>query len=268
MHRLDGYINDIEPRIIAICENASKQEEPSLQVALCSYGWILLDSWVAWRTLRFILRDADIEMKVQNKWFQTPSSYTASQIKAIWGFTDTVEEFVKQQTGKKLKDVFDNTIQTKRNASAHFTKDVEVTGQDSRLIKQLFEILSKVFLLYENSYFWKEISLRLENVGYRDFEVEFPDSCHSCRYKIIDFKDALWDYYKSERFNILCKNKAGEEFVINVSKDGCDAGKYCENSGLGPICNNKQETYSFYKSKGYYQNIPLFLETLLKVWNS
>ena len=266
MHRLDGYVNDIEPRIIAIYENASKQEEPSLQETLCSYGWILLDSWVAWRTLRFILRDADIDENVHKKWFQTPSSYTASQIKAIWRFTDTVEEFVKQQTRKNLKEVFDNIIQKKRNTSAHFTKNAEVTGQDSRLIKQLFEMFSKVFLLYENYYFWKEVSLKLEKEGYRDFEVEFPDSGHLCRYKILDFKDALEDYYESKRFNILCKNEAGEEFVITVSEDGCEAGKYCKNSVLEPIYNDKHNTYSFYKNKGYYQNIALFIETLLKIW--
>ena len=51
MHWLDTKINDIEPRIIAIYENAPKQEEVSLQESLSSYGWVLLDSWIAWRTL-------------------------------------------------------------------------------------------------------------------------------------------------------------------------------------------------------------------------
>ena len=55
MHRLDRYIDDIEPRLKAVIDNIPIQEEVSLQEALAAYGWVLLDSWVAWRTLRFLL---------------------------------------------------------------------------------------------------------------------------------------------------------------------------------------------------------------------
>ena len=88
MHRLDNHIRDIEPRIEAIYNNAPKQEEASLQESLSSYGWILLDSWVAWRTLRFVLKDAKISQDIHEKWFQTPSSYNASQLKAVWRFRE------------------------------------------------------------------------------------------------------------------------------------------------------------------------------------
>ena len=78
MHVLDSYINDIEPRIRAVCNNSPKQEDAALQEALASYGWILLDSWIAWRTLRFLIRDVYLDENVQKKWIQTPSSYTKS----------------------------------------------------------------------------------------------------------------------------------------------------------------------------------------------
>lgn len=64
MHVLDRNINDIEPRIYAIYTNISKQEDPSLQGALAAYGWILLDSWIAWRTLRFLMRRVDLSEKI------------------------------------------------------------------------------------------------------------------------------------------------------------------------------------------------------------
>ncbi len=78
MHKLDSKIIDVEGRIKSICQNCPKMEEASLQESLCAYAWILLDSWIAWRTLRFLLRDLSIGDENLKKWFQTPSSYTAS----------------------------------------------------------------------------------------------------------------------------------------------------------------------------------------------
>ena len=108
MHRLDSYINDIEPRIKAIYENVPKQEEPSLQESLASYGWILLDAWVAWRTLRFLLREAYIEDSVHDKWFQTPSSYNASQLMSVWKFNVQTCTYLEGLTGKSFKELIDN----------------------------------------------------------------------------------------------------------------------------------------------------------------
>lgn len=263
MHRLDGHINDIEPRIEAIYENVAKQEEPSLQESLCSYGWILLDSWVAWRTLRFILRNANISERVKDKWFQTPSSYTASQIKAIWDFSDEVENFIKGKTDKKLKELFDNTIQSKRNASAHFTRKTEVKGQDAQLIKKIYNSLSTVFGLYENYYFFIEVRNVLEKRGYSDFSVEFQKPG---RFSLEKFKDSVEEYNRSDSYQIFCKDSSGIEYVILVSKEGCEAGINRVDSPLIPVSNDVHDAYYFLHNKGYYQNYLLFIDSILKCW--
>ena len=69
MHILDNHINNMSSRIEAIFENGPKQEEISLQESLASYGWILLDSWIVWRTMRFLIKDMDIDENIQKKWY-------------------------------------------------------------------------------------------------------------------------------------------------------------------------------------------------------
>ena len=138
MHRLDAYIEELEPKIIDIYANVPMEEIISLQQSLISYGWILLDSWVAWRTERFLLRKVHIATDVKEKWFNTPSSYTIGQLKAIWKFDERTQAYIKEKTGKSIKELFDGTIQKKRNASAHFSKEVIIAGSDYQTIKQIF----------------------------------------------------------------------------------------------------------------------------------
>ena len=107
MNVLDNHITDLDNRIKEICEIAPSVEQSSIQESLSSYGWILLDSWIAWRTLRFLLKDQDIKLDIQRKWFQTPSSYTASQIKAVWHFDENVDTYLIKHLGYGLKCTID-----------------------------------------------------------------------------------------------------------------------------------------------------------------
>lgn len=153
MHRLDGLINDIEPRIISICDNAPKQEEPSLQTSLSSYGWILLDSWVAWRTLRFLLKEAYIDECVSEKWFQTPSSYTASQLRAVWGFSDSTTDYLYSTTGKRFNALINDTIQKN-------VMQVRILQEPEMLRGLILDLLQIYFKHYQRYLlFMKQIAL-------------------------------------------------------------------------------------------------------------
>jgi hypothetical protein len=262
MHRLDSHINDIEPRIKAIFENAPKQEEASLQQSLASYGWILLDSWVAWRTLRYLLKETYIDDKVNEKWFQTPSSYTASQLKAIWKFTEKTFEYISTITGKNFRDLVDMTIQGKRNSSAHFTKRSEVSGVDSQEIKNIFQALSKVFLLYETDSFLKIVCDKLSNNGYINFIISYSDDEN---YNIEQFTDSINIYARSSEFLLKYFDDKNREYRVFFHKDGCKAGCKNEESeefSLKNVVNNEQAKYDFFGNKGFYQNIDLFVSTI------
>lgn len=120
MHVLDSKITEIEERIKEVVKYAPEQEGTTMQETVLSYGWILLDSWIAWRTLRFLLRGVSTIEKVQQKWLQTPSSYNFAQLGAVWGFKDITKDYFNNTVGKNGKEIFNDLIQKKRNASAHF----------------------------------------------------------------------------------------------------------------------------------------------------
>ena len=211
MHRLDGYINDIEPRIMAIYENTPKQEEPSLQESLSSYGWILLDSWVAWRTLRFLLKETEINESVHSKWFQTPSSYTASQLKAVWKFSQSTLDYLSTQTGNNFKALIDTTIQGKRNSSAHFTQNNTISGKDSQEISLIYKSLSKAFILYETASFIKIVCDKLLMKGYLDFRICYPNNDY---FTSDNFVDSINAYSKSSEFCLKCYDNENRFCVI------------------------------------------------------
>ena len=267
MHRLDSYINDIEPRIKAIYENVPKQEEPSLQESLASYGWILLDAWVAWRTLRFLLRETYIEDSVHDKWFQTPSSYTASQLMSVWKFNVQTRTYIKRLTGKRFKELIDQTIQTKRNSSAHFSKKSVVTGADSQEIKKYFQTLSTVFLFYETGKFLKNICYIFEEKGYQSFRISYSKDEI---YDIEGFFDNIESYSQHKCFIMTCNDKNNKEYVILFEKTGCKAGKMdssLETSNLHDVVNSEQAIYNFFGNKGFYQKTDLFVRTVEECWN-
>lgn len=264
MHRLDNHIRDIEPRIEAIYTYAPKQEEASLQESLSSFGWILLDSWIAWRTLRFVLKDADISQDVNEKWFQTPSSYTASQLKAIWRFRDEDLDYLKNKIDKNLKTLIDGTIQPKRNSSAHFTKSVSITGQDAQEIKMYYHALSKLFLLYEINAFLGVIADKLSKNGFRKISIRFENGSN---YSLAQFVDSIDDVFKSIPF-CMSFAKGDHKYFIDFTQSGCSTGKFEDDIKCtsGNVINKEHDRYDFFSNKGYYRNVDLFIETIEKCW--
>lgn len=292
MHRLDSYIQDIEPRICAICCKASQASElaEELPAALTSYGWILLDSWVAWRTLRYLLRDTHISENVHEKWFKTPSSYNLSQLKAIWGFEKNVEEYVEKNTGNKLKELFNEQIQKKRNASAHFSMadGSNPRGDDHDTIKRIFNVLSKVFLFYEVGSFIRSISLRLCRAGYTNFRVQFnldPDvssdvSSIEADYFfehieefVVGLKDRCDDDKKKnqggshkEKTLIYLFSRHNDDYTIKFHVEGCSVGKKKANGDIKYrfIRSEKIKKYVIFENKGYYTDIDSFVRAVLE----
>lgn len=267
MHRLDGHINDLEPRIRAIYKYASMQEEVSLQESLSAYGWILLDSWIAWRTLRFLLREANIDEKVNDKWFQTPGSYNASQLRAVWKFEEKTLEYIEKRTGKSFRNLIDYTIQVKRNASAHFTKKTEIKGADSQDIRNIFKVMSKVFRLYENYNFWIYMCEKMERRGYTDFRVVFSNG-EIC--SMNNLLDSIEDYMNSDSYQIVFENYADSyQIKVKFSKDGCfvEAYKKGQKGGAVDVINDQCSSYNILGNKGFYQNIDLFIDTLCNCIN-
>ena len=266
MHKLDYYINDIEPRIKAIYDNIPKQEESSLQASLASYGWILLDAWVAWRTLRFLLKETYIEDSVHEKWFQTPSSYTANQLMAVWGFSDSTTNYIKFHTGKGLKELIDNTIQFKRNSSAHFTKRSTVTGADAQEIKKYFKVLSKVFLFYETGRFLQSVCDKLSKKGYNSFRLFYSEARS---YAIDDFFDTIDSYSSCNKFSLTCRDSGEREYIILFEEIGCKAGyrQRGETEYLLKDVVNGQHAYKFFNNKGFYQQIDIFIDNVEKCWD-
>lgn len=267
MHILDRYIIDIEPRIEAICNAIPKQEEPSLQEALAAYGWVLLDSWVAWRTLRFLLRETEIDEKTQEKWFQTPSSYTASQLKAAWGLETETLQYLEEHTGKSFKELIDKTIQKNRNSCAHFSKATAVRGTDSTSIKLYFTVLSKVFLLQETSCFLSEVHSRLSCLGYTSFEIEFSDGAKIPAEELTRNADA---YALSSQFSFHCKNKEDEICTLFFDADGCKTIVERVNStaSIEEVANETHAQYRFLQNKGFYLSVGLFVDTVVGNWNT
>lgn len=266
MHRLDSCINDIEPRIKAIYENTPKQEESSLQESLSSYGWILLDSWIAWRTLRFLLKETKISEDVHNKWFQTPSSYTASQLKAVWHFSQSTLDYLRIHTGKDFKELIDRTIQDKRNSSAHFTRNNAVLGTDSYEIKNVYNTLSKAFMLYETGSFIKVVCDKLALRGYLNFRINYTDDKS---YTIETFLDTMDSYSKSDGFTLICNDKDKSKYIVQFKKDGCEAGSVntkTEELRLQNVMNEDQSVYYFWGNKGFYRDVDLFVSTIITCW--
>ena len=263
MHVLDSNINDLELRIEEMCEYSPKIEEASLQTSLSAYGWILLDAWVAWRSLRFLLKDTNIDNNVLDKWFKTPSSYTASQIKAVWKFDESVEKFVKGKTSYGLKSLFDGTIQEKRNAAAHFTKKIEIKGSDCQKIKEYFNVLSKVFLFYETKAFFVSVTEKLSKYGYDSFKINFTES--EKEFKFEDIEGCIQEYSKCKKFSFIGKKNCGEIIYIYVEEDGCYVSK--DKEPKKPVIDSYHTKYYFWGNKGFYRDVDMFINSVFVCLN-
>ncbi len=271
MHRLDVYINDIVPRIKAICKYSVKLEEPSLQESLVSYGWIMLDSYIAWRTLRFLLRDSYIDEAVQEKWFKTPSSYTASQLKAIWNFSEDSLSYIERELGRSLKNIIDREIQEKRNACAHYSYNRTVNGMDSQRIKKLYDILSKVFMMYEFYAFLKRVCEKIKNVNINMINVSLLGNDDIILFEcyLDDFINNTINFAKTKK--VILSYTTNEDKVlhkIEFSEEGCSV----FNKGKYEAIYKKNENgilkkYEFFRNKGYYREIDKFVDSLDEYWN-
>jgi len=267
MHRLDNCINDIELRIEDVLRSIPELDPDSisLQESLLSYGWILLDSWIAWRTLRFLLKELHIDIDVHKKWFNTPSSYNASQLKAVWKFNESTLDFIENNTGKSLKYIIDSLIQPRRNESAHFSQQRLVNSSDYQEIRVLYKILSIVFLRYEIGSFVKCIEYKLFLKGYTKTIIFINDTCITAS----DFINSLKDFPEIKEFILQCE-KDDWIYRIFFRKEGCTAGKQRNTKEIFQqvaLINDEQAKYDFFKNKGFYRNIDLFLSTAEKCWN-
>lgn len=257
MNVLDNHITDLDNRIKDICKTAPSVEESSIQESLSSYGWILLDSWIAWRTLRFLLKDQDVNHEIQKKWFQTPSSFSASQIRAVWHFGDNIDSYLGSHNLKNLKFIIDDEIEKNRNSSAHFSTGGIINGNDYQKIDKYYKVFSNIFLLYEIFAFYLSITNILLNR--KDSELVILDNNknpifeYSKKDDIIDnFNFCIVDLNEAVTIEIHYKKDEFERFLC-FDKDGCYF-----NNDLG----TRIETYKIFSNKGYYRDLSLLREKL------
>lgn len=256
MNVLDNHITDLDNRIKEICEIAPTVEKSSIQESLSSYGWILLDSWIAWRTLRFLLRDQDIKPDIQKKWFQTPSSFTASQIKAVWHFGESVDCYLTKETGYGIKHVIDNDIEKKRNSSAHFSNSGEIRGSDYQRIKKYHELFSNIFLLYEIVAFFYTLSSSI--AGFDNSYLFFINN-DGKNVLVKHYNEGIVDY----NFSIIDMNEIAlikmkfalnkKEAYLTFDRDGCY---------FFDVKEEKNKTYILFTNKGYYRDIVFIKEKI------
>ncbi len=273
MHVLDSKITEIEERIEEVVKYAPEQEGITMQETVLSYGWILLDSWIAWRTLRFLLRGVSTIEQVQEKWLQTPSSYTSAQLGAVWGFKDITAEYFNNAVGKNGKGIFNDLIQKKRNASAHFAPktsdaDTNITGSDTNMIQKLYGVLSTAFLFYESMAFWKDVQALLVSKGYGKLRVLFKDNTDEIKEFEIDSVDnALSLFDKNNGYKVIFKNKDNRFCMIVVEKNYCKIG-FSSNSGGDELLtenflkSNEGKYYNLLDNKGYYVHIEEFVKNV------
>ena len=217
--------------------------------------------------MRFLIKDMDIDENIQKKWFQTPGSYTASQLRCVWKFDTNVEKYLTDNLGKSLHKLFDETIQKKRNASAHFNGNSVVQGRDCIEIKKIYEVLSNVFLFSEVKTFVYVICEELHKIGYTDFKIFYFEDVG---YDVDQFSVMINEFAKQKQFFLTCKRKTQQEYGIFFTKEGCQA-SIKDDSKMWKqkveIINDRQHIYQFFEHKGYYQNSQLFLETVIDKWS-
>lgn len=263
MHNLDKYIEDIVPRLDDIINHAYNSEGTTLQTSLAAYGWILLDSWITWRTTRFLLKNAYVDDS-KEKWIQTPASYTQGQLIAAWNFTEATQRYLASETGKtSYKALVEGTIIAKRNACAHSNGKVQVQGTDISDIDKIFTTFSTVFLAYEISSFIKSIEVYFLKAGYCDFNTYLNGDI---------IKDNIMEnldkYSKADKILITCSDSTSCQCELLIDQDRCLARKKTDDtSAYKEVSNNVINQYIFWKNKGYYFGVGLFCDTVIQCWN-
>ena len=264
MHVLDPKINDIVPRLEDIYRSASEVEPSSTQESLSSYGWILLDSWITWRTLRFLLRKTEIDEVVCKKWFQTPSSYTGAQIYAAWRFNDDVLQYIDQQLGQSAKKVMDDEIVKRRNTAAHFNGGVPIRGNDYSRIQAIFNCFSKVFLFIELSSFLHDFEAILQKDNYVDMKIITNDGKS---YSTTDFSTAIGSFSTSSCVKITFMNQTSDYYIVTLDISGCrtGCGKDPTTIEQKTVINKEGLPYLLLTNNGYYLPVQSFYNDVFAV---
>lgn len=273
MHVLDSKITEIEERIEEVIKYAPQQEGTTMQETVLSYGWILLDSWVAWRTLRFLLRGVSTIEQVQEKWLQTPSSYSSAQLGAVWGFKDITAEYFNSTMGRDGKGIFNELIQKKRNASAHFSPktsdaDTNISGSDTNVIQMLYKGLSTAFLFYESMAFWKDVQALLAQRGYGKLKVLIKDATgEEKEFGMDSIDNALPTFNKNSGYRVVFNNEENRSCMIIVKSNYCKIG-FSSDSDEKELQEGhflKAEDGKYYNlldNKGYYVHIAEFVQNI------
>ncbi|QTE70302.1 hypothetical protein JRC49_10880 [Clostridiales bacterium FE2011] len=264
MHVIDKYIKDIEPRIQEIIEKSNNLEGATLQTSLAAYGWILLDSWIAWRTLRYLLRCTSIDDAVQKRWVQTPSSYRSDNLRAAWNFTDSAIDYLASETDSgSFQHLIDSIIQPKRNSSAHYSKIGNIIGTDIKKIKDCFKAFSTVFLAYEIDSFINRIKTILSENGYKNFNIILNDT------PITNIKDNVSGFAKPGTLIISCtKSDDAYNYEIKSNQEGCQARKVTTpDSEWYDVYNETIQQYYLWDNKGFYLDAKLFCDTVMTCWS-
>ena len=209
---------------------------------------------------------------MNEKWFSTPSSYTASQLKAIWGFEESTLRIIKTKTDKSLKELIDQGIQSKRNAAAHFSKRTIVQGNDYQEIKLYFSVLSKIFLLYETASFIDSICNEFEKHEYADFVIEYSDVefYYLEENRKSQFVETIDTYFKCDRFILKFSDKK-KECRIHFLKEGCETETIDLIAGTRRIKNlvmSSSQEYRFFENKGFYLEVDAFVNQVIQNINS
>lgn len=272
-HSLDTKVSEIEARIEVIISQSPKftEGDSTIQASLLAYAWIMLDSWIAWRTLRFLIRNLDISESVK-KWFKTPSSYTGSQLYAAWGFSDSSREYLKQVCGMDIKSIIDHDIQKKRNRYAHQTDGVTNDPGDYDNLKKYYEFLKMLFCFYENISLFVDFSRVFERNGYSESCVEYwKDDSHIGESKIIsigDMGDSAMLYFEADEVRFICMGTDKKEKMIRFSKKPRSSEVRDSKEMWQPLSDETDNYFRLLDSNGYcldYETIALQAQS---VWES
>lgn len=271
MHVLDSKITEIEKRIEEVIKYSPTQEGVTIQETILSYGWILLDAWVAWRTLRFLLKGVSTIEKVQEKWLQTPSSYNSSQLGAVWGFKDSTSSYLDASIGRDSKGIFNDLIQKKRNASAHYASkketdpDTIISGKDRNTLSNVYSGLSTVFLFYETKAFWEDVQALLSKKGYGALQFLFADDTGDSTFDISSFENSLPIFKRNKGYRVHLNDLNGRTCVFTIEKNYCKVGLSTDGIKIlheQVLKDSDDKYYNFLGNKGYYVHINEFIESV------
>ncbi|MGL5956015.1 MAG: hypothetical protein ACRC0X_05365 [Brevinema sp.] len=290
MHYLDNRITEIEKNINGIITLISEGNKG--QTYLEHILIINIESWITWKTLRFLLRTVDIDKKTDKKWIQTPSSVSLSQLKAIWHFDNyrELDSYIKEITKEKLNverslENIHKKLVSSRNKVAHFTmniqEDLEQTDETQRGTLSQEKESELCFTVFKNIFDTVERIAFLRDIHDLLIRQEYIPA-NQCPYII------YWD--KSSISNKILLNEFENKFSFNSTICGVclayELAKDIDNnaphlciefnrnreSGWGVRCINSHPLYQKYEYKNkseyypYWEDIELSDRNGYNIW--